>query len=276
LSDHRQPITRTDQWESGTTYEPYVGRWSRLVAREFLNWLNLPSGTRWLDVGCGTGALSQTILHWADPGEVKGVDRSEAFVAFARDQVIDERVSFEVGDAQQLPVESSRYDAVVTGLVLNFIPDQTKALRDMTRVAKPGAVIAAYVWDYADRVQFMRYFWDAVITLHPDALDLDEGRRFPVCQPEPLAALFQSTGLEQIGVRGIDIPTHFRDFEDYWAPFLGGQGPAPTYVSSLAERDRNELRDYLRTHLPTGTDGSIDLIARAWAVRGLRPAHDGL
>ena len=274
MSDNRRRSARTDQWDSGETYEPYIGRWSRLAAREFLNWLNLPSGSRWLDVGCGTGALSQTLLSWAAPSEVKGVDRSAAFVAFARDHVVDDRVSFEVGDAQQLPIETGRYDAVISGLVLNFIPDQTKALLDMVRVAKPGGVVAAYVWDYAGQMQIIRYFWDAVLALHPDALELDEGRRFPVCKPESLAALFQSVGLGQVDVRGIEFPTHFRDFEDYWAPFLGGQGPAPSYVTSLTERDRIELRDYIQTHLPVGPAGSIDLIARAWAVRGFRPASD--
>ena len=179
-----------------------------------------------------------------------------------------------MGDAQQLPIESSGYDGVVSGLVLNFIPDQTKALHDMARVAKAGGVVAAYVWDYVDQMQMMRYFWDAVIALHPDALALDEGRRFPMCRPEPLAALFQSIGLDQVEVRNIDILTHFRDFEDYWTPFLGGQGPAPSYVMSLTERDRIELRDYIQTHLPISSDGSIDLLARAWAVRGLRTAHN--
>lgn len=267
----KQPGAKTDRWDSGAAYEAYVGRWSRLVARELLNWLDVPPGSRWLDVGCGTGVLSQTILQWADPREVKGVDRSETFVAFALEQVIDERVSFVVGDAQRLPIESSRYDAVVSGLVLNFIPDQAKAVQDMARVVKPGSVVAAYVWDYADQMQFMRYFWDAVIALHPDKLETDEGRRFPICNPEPLSALFQSVGLEQVAVRSIDIPTHFRDFEDYWTPFLGGTGTAPTYVMSLTERERIELRDTIQAHLPIGSDGSIDLIARAWAVRAYKP-----
>jgi SAM-dependent methyltransferase len=152
--------------------------------------------------------------------------------------------------------------------VLNFIPDQAQALREMARVTKPGGVVAAYVWDYADRMQMMRYFWDAVIALHPDAPEFDEGRRFPICRPEPLVALFQSIGLDQVAVRSIDIPTHFRNFEDYWTPFLGGTGTAPSYVMSLTEREHIELRDTLQAHLPVGSDGSIDLIARAWAVRG--------
>ena len=269
MVNQNQP--KTDKWDAGATYEPYVGRWSRLVAREFLNWLNVPAGARWLDVGCGTGALSQTILNHADPLEVKGIDPSDAFVTFAREHVVDERVSFELGDAQQLPLESSHYDAVVAGLALNFIPDKPKALGEMVRVAKPASVIAAYVWDYADQMQMMRIFWDAVVALHPAAIELDEGPRFPICGPEPLSELFQSMGLEQVEARSIDVPTHFRDFDDYWTPFLGGVGPAPAYVMSLNEQERTELRDMIQAHLPTGPDGSIHLIARAWAVRGVRP-----
>lgn len=270
MSDDKRTPARRERWDSGANYEAYVGRWSRLVAREFIDWLNIPSGSRWLDVGCGTGILSQTILDGGNPHEVKGVDRSEAFVTFARKQVVDERVSFAVGDAQQLPVESSRYDAVISGLMLNFVPDQPKTLREMARAAKSDGVVAVYVWDYADQMQMMRYFWDAVLALHPDALEVDEASRFPICHPEPLANLFRNTGLEQVEVRSIDIPTHFRDFEDYWTPFLGVTGTAPTYVKSLSERNRNELRDYLQAHLPVASDGSIDLIARAWAARGFR------
>ncbi|MBC7871921.1 MAG: methyltransferase domain-containing protein, partial [Chitinophagaceae bacterium] len=250
----------TDHWNEAAIYETYVGRWSRLVAPEFLTWLNIPSGARWLDVGCGTGILSQTIVQQANPSEVKGVDRSAAFVELARDRVVDESVSFEVGDAQQLSLESSRYDAVVSGLVLNFIPDLPQALREMARVAKAGGVIAAYVWDYADQMQMMRHFWDSVIALHPDAVEFDQARRFPICKPEPLAELFQNTGLGQVEVRSIDVITHFVDFEDYWTPFLGGQGPAPSYVTALNEQERTELRHTIQTRLPIGSDGSIDLV----------------
>ncbi len=266
-----QAIPQADKWDSGATYEAYVGRWSRPVAREFLDWLHVPPASRWLDVGCGTGALSQTILERDNPVEVKGIDSSEAHIGFAHQNVVDRRVNFEVGDAQQLPAESSYYDVVVSGLVLNFIPDQNRALREMRRAVKPGGVVAVYVWDYADGMQMMRYFWDAVIALHPDAIEFDENRRFPICNPEPLVALFQSIGLAQIIERSIDVPTHFQNFEDYWMPFLGGQAPAPGYLRSLNEEDRIALRDYIHAHLPVNLDGSIDLTARAWAIRGLRP-----
>ena len=235
---------RTDTWDSGDAYEPYVGRWSRLVAREFLGWLEVPPGGRWLDVGCGTGALAETILALAAPREVVGIDPSPAYVAFARDRLSDPRARFEVGDAQALQEASATFDAVVAGLVLNFVPEPGKALSEMVRVARPGGgTVAAYVWDYAEGMQLMRYFWDAAAALDPRARQLDEGRRFPLCKPEPLTNLFQRSGLEKVEVRGIDVPTVFRNFDDYWSPFLGGQAPAPSYAMSLSEERRAALRE---------------------------------
>lgn len=273
MSDPKPDSRRTDQWNQGATYEPYVGRWSRLVAREFIHWLRLPAGSRWLDVGSGTGALSDTILRAANPGAVQGVDPSAAFIAYAREQLVDERIRFEIGDAQALPFKNSVYDAVVAGLVLNFVPDKTKALSEMARVAKPGGVVGAYVWDYAGQMQMIRYFWDAVTALHPEAAELDEGRRFPICNPESLGELFRSNGLEQVEVRSIDVATHFQNFDDYWTPFLGGQGPAPSYLMGLNEKQRADLRSYLQAHLPKSPDGTIALVARAWAVRSRRPVE---
>lgn len=259
-----------DTWASGDAYEPYVGRWSRMVAREFLAWLALPQGSGWLDIGCGTGALSQTILEVASPYSVIGVDPSEGYVNFARKHIRDKRVHFTLGDAQALHVESASYDAVVSGLVLNFVPQPSHAVAEMVRVARAGGIVAAYVWDYAGLMQLMRYFWDAAIALDPTAFQLDEGQRFPLCQPESLVQLFQTAGLREVEVCSIDIPTTFRDFDDYWSPFLGGQGPAPGYVMSLSEEQRSLLQERLRATLPTAPDGSIALIARAWAVRGVR------
>lgn len=258
-----------DVWASGDAYEQYVGRWSRLVAREFLSWLGVASGRHWLDVGCGTGALSQTILALAAPAQVKGIDRSDGYIARAQVQVQDSRASFEVGDAQALPDETARYDAAVSGLALNFIPQPDQAVSEMTRVIKSGGIVAAYVWDYAGKMQLMRHFWNAAAALDPQARDQDEGRRFPICQPNPLRELFQNAGLKDVEVRPLDIATDFRDFDDYWTPFLGGQGPAPGYAMSLSAEQRLALRERIRTGLPFAVDGSIPLVARAWAVRGL-------
>jgi len=262
---------RGDVWASGDAYEPYVGRWSRLVAREFVSWLGAPRDGEWLDVGCGTGALCEVILQTASPRCVTGIDPSEGFVAFARHKVTDGRARFQLGDAQALPGPNASFDATVAGLVINFVPDQNKAAAEMTRATRPGGVVAGYVWDYAGEMQMMRQFWDAAVALDTAAIALDEGRRFPICHPEPLATLFRGVGLDGVQVRPIDVPTVFKDFDDYWSPFLGGQAPAPGYCMSLPEDRRITLRERIRGNLPIRSDGTIHLIARAWGVRGTRP-----
>jgi SAM-dependent methyltransferase len=260
---------RNDVWAAGDLYEPYVGRWSRRVAHVFVDWLGLPRGSRWLDIGCGTGALTQAIVEQAAPQAVTGLDPSAGFLAHARSRVPGAHVRFDVADAQSLPQASASVDAAVSGLVLNFVPQPRQALAEMARVVQPGGVVASYVWDYAGRMELMRHFWDVAAALDPAARALDEGRRFPLCQPEALRELFLQAGLADVALHTIEVPTVFRDFDDYWSPFLGGQGPAPGYAMSLSDERRAALRDGLRARLPTEADGRIALVARAWAVRGI-------
>jgi len=267
----RRPPTAAEVWAVGAAYEPYVGRWSRDVARRFIAWLARPPGGRWLDVGCGTGALAGAILDQASPAAVLGIDPSAGFVAYARRRLPDPRLRFAIADARALPAPSAAVDAAVSGLVLNFVPDPVAAVAEMARAARPGGVVAAYVWDYAAGMELMRRFWDAAVALDPSAGRWDEGRRFDtICHPRGLVDLFRAAGLRAVESRAIDIPTRFRDFDDYWTPFLGGQGSAPTFVAGLGEDHRAALRDRLRATLPTAADGSIPLTARAWAVRGER------
>ena len=265
-----RPVGDTGRlWAAGEAYEPYVGRWSRLVAADFLGRLGVPAGSHWLDVGCGTGALSGAILGRCAPASVLGVDPSEGFLAHARRHLTDARLRFCRGDAQALPVADGAFGAVVSGLVLNFVPDQPKAAAEMRRAARQGGRVAAYVWDYADGMQMMRRFWDAAAALDPaGAGGRDEALRFPLCRPGPLRALFEGAGLRAVEVTAIEVLTVFRDFEDYWAPFLGGGAPAPAYCLSLDAERRAALRERLRATLPTEADGSIRLPARAWAVQG--------
>ncbi|ABS26170.1 class I SAM-dependent methyltransferase [Anaeromyxobacter sp. Fw109-5] len=266
-----RPLPR-DVWAVGAAYEAYVGRWSELVAREFVRWLGVPPHRRWVDVGCGAGALARAIVELAAPETVVAVDRSKGFVTHARAGAGDPRVAFHVGDAHWLAVPSSRFDVAVSGLVLNFVADPGKMVSEMARVGRPGATVGLYVWDYASGVELMRRFWDAATRLDPAAAALDEAVRFPGCAPAPLAALLGAAGLSDVETRAIDVPTHFRDFDDYWSPFLGGQGPAPAYAMSLSEDRRVALREAIRASLPVASDGSIALTARAWAVRGSK-AH---
>jgi SAM-dependent methyltransferase len=259
-----------DNWSSGDSYERYVGRWSRIVAAEFIRWLAVPKERTWLDVGCGTGALSQTILALTQPNQVVGVDRSEGFISTARQRVTDPRVNFREGDAQSLPVEDGIADIAVSGLVLNFVPQPNQMIAEMRRSVRANGTVALYVWDYAGKMQMMRHFWNAAAALDSVARDLDEGRRFPLCRPDALSNLFENEGLRGIDTRPIDISTDFKDFDDYWNPFLGGQGPASGYVMSLSEERRSQLRDRIHDSLPFAVDGSIPLVARVWAIKAYK------
>lgn len=256
----------SEAWVRGDAYERYVGRWSRRVAPLFLTWLRIPSGQRWLDLGCGTGSLCAAILDYCSPLCVTGVEPSEGFLQTAKETLAG-RAVFQQGSAKEIPLGNASIDVVVSGLVLNFIPDPCGALTEMVRVTARGGTIGAYVWDYAGKMELIRYFWDAAVELNPDAAKLDEGLRFPLCRPEALAELFISDGLKSVEVKAIDILTPFESFEDYWQPFLGGQGPAPAYVTSLEPSARARLRDRLRERMPVERDGSISLSARAWATR---------
>ena len=259
-----------ERWTIAAAYEAFIGRWSRPVAAAFIDWLAVPPGGRWLDIGCGTGALTRTIIEHAAPVAIQGIDSSAGFIAHASAALAEPRASFAVADAQALPDADSTYDAVVSGLALNFVPQPDRAVGEAARVARPGGIVAAYVWDYAEGMQLLRHFWDVAIALDPAARELDEGRRFPLCQPGPLATLFREAGLHAVETRAIKIPTPFRDFDDLWSPFLGGQGPAPGYVASLDAERQVALREHLRAHLPSAPDGTIPLTARAWAVKGRR------
>ncbi|WP_456833090.1 class I SAM-dependent methyltransferase [Deinococcus sp. UYEF24] len=257
-----------ETWDAAEAYERYVGRWSRPVAQTFVKQLAVPPTSAWADVGCGTAALVKAILEQGAPADVIGFDRSESFIEAARIQVQSGRVEFQIADAVDLPLETGSRDATVSGLVLNFVAEPVRMLGEMCRVTKSGGTVAAYVWDYAEGMAMMRYFWDAAVALHPEDARLDEAQRFPLCRPEPLAALWREAGLSAVTVGEIIVPTLFRDFDDYWSPFLGKQGPAPLYLASVDEQTREQIRSLLESRLKAATDGTIALTARAWTVQG--------
>ncbi len=257
-----------EAWDSGKQYEQYVGRWSRQVAHTFLRWLDTPTGQIWGDVGCGTGALVAGILHQSAPASVLAIDRSQGFLAEARTTITSQCVRFVQADATALPWPSDSCDITVSGLVLNFVPNPSKMLAEMVRVTRAGGRVALYVWDYRDGMEMMRRFWDAACDVTPEDAARDEAVRFPLCQPEPLKALFYEAGLHSLAVRAIELPTVFRDFDDYWLPFLSKQGSAPTYLASLDSEKRERIRALLQARLVPTADGSIHLSARAWAIQG--------
>lgn len=259
--------TISDTWERGDPYEQFVGRWSRRVAPAFLSWLGLPAGRRWVDVGCGTGSLCSAILDHCAPASVVGVEPSEGMARTASANLAG-RADIRRGNATEIRLEDASVDAVVSALVLNFLPDRAAAMSEMSRVSVNGGTIAAYVWDYAEKMEALRHFWDAAVELDPNAAPLDEAVRFPLCRQDALVEVFAGAGLQSVQATAIDIDTPFASFEDYWQPFLGGQGPAPAYAVSLSEGAQARLREALRARIPVRGDGSITLIARAWSVRG--------
>jgi SAM-dependent methyltransferase len=258
-------------WHATDAYEAYVGRWSRPLAEAFLAWFAVPMRRRWLDVGCGTAALTGAILAATDPIAVVGIDPSPEFLGVAQRRVADPRARFAVGDARALRAASDGYDAVVAGLVLNFIPDPAPAVAEMVRAARPDGAVGAYVWDYRGEMQRMRYFWAAVAATDAEAAALDPRPHFHTCEPEPLADLFRATGLGDVAVDAINLPMAFRDLDDFWLPHtMPGASAGQRYASGLDDDRKAVLREQLRATLPIAADGSLHLMDRAWAVRGTK------
>jgi len=256
-----------DNWNSGDPYEYFMGRWSQQMAPEFLNWLNPSYNLNWLDIGCGTGALSMVIHNKYKPATLSLIDPSAGFIAKAK-QRLNGYAEYQVGNVSDIPRVNDSVDIVVSGLALNFFPDIAIAFHEMKRVVKPGGLIAAYVWDYAGKMELLRIFWDTASEIDPEAKRLDEAVRFPVCNPEKLQTLFDGAGLNNLETSWLEIDTVFKNFDDYWNPFLGGQGPAPSYLASLNDELKNKFKTRLIEKMNINKDGSIRLLARAIAIRG--------
>ena len=257
-----------DNWSGGDPYEYFMGRWSKKMSPLFLQWLDSPPGLTWLDLGCGTGALSEAIVNTCHPNALSGVDPSGEFLKKAAMGNL-KNATFRTGSSSSIPLADKSCDIIVSGLALNFFPDLGEAFGEMKRVLKPGGTIAAYVWDYSDKMEFLRVFWDAATEIDAGAIQLDEGNRFPICNAEKLKQTFLAEGLSQIETASLDIETVFQDFEDFWNPFLGGQGPAPGYLSTLSDEMRARLQATIKNKLKIKSDGSIKLIARALAIKAI-------
>lgn len=258
---------KIDRWTSGEHYDQWMGRWSRLLAREFLEWLDLPAGLRWIDVCCGSGMVTEAIVERSAPASVEGVDASAEQIRFAGEHRADSNVTFQIADATALPFADSSFDVAVCGLGLNYVPNPSCALEEFRRVIRAGSTVGAYVWDYAYGVRFVREFWDAAIAIDSEAASFDQKLRFPMCTPEGLRSLFEQAKLEEIDVRALNVVTRFSDFDDYWQPLLTGQGSAPNYLATRDDQVRTAIRERLRTTLPMNSEGAIELPACAWAIR---------
>jgi len=257
-----------ENWRTGDAYEVFMGRWSRRIAEKFILWLGPEPQNSWLDVGCGTGALATAISSLSDPSLIVACDPSETFINHAENHIRDPRVRLMVAGTGSLPGIPGGFDWVVSGLVLNFLPDPQESIYEMCEHTRQGGTVAAYVWDYAGRMEYLRLFWDEAVAMDPEAIALDEGLRFPICKKDELVSVFHSAGMQDVQSTAIEISICFESFSDYWRPFLGGTGPAPLYAASLNPERRTGLRDRLEKRITAGGKGAITLIARAWAVRG--------
>lgn len=244
-----------------------MGRWSRVLARRFIGEIVPPTESAWLDVGCGTGALTEAIADLAQPSRIVGVDTSPAYLEVARKDLGD-RAEFFAAGGDDLPFDDDEFDVVASGLVLNFVPDSLSALTEWRRVVRSNGSVHAYVWDYAERMGFLRSFWDAAISLDPASRKLDQAERFSICHPAALQSAFERAGFTDVVTGHVEITTRFASFEDYWTPFLGGTGPAGSYVAALDDRQREQLVSALEATVTQSADGSIELPARAWTATG--------
>jgi SAM-dependent methyltransferase len=252
-------------------YERFMGRWSRLLAPEYIAFAGVKNGDRVLDVGSGTGSLASAIEARMPSSQVVGVDPSEGFIAFAQKNAKSSRAHYEVGDAQALKFKDGSFDDTMALLVMNFIPDHDKAIGEMRRVTRPQGVVSACVWDYNEGMQMLRFFWDEAVALDP-AIEPKDERHMKLSRRGQLAELWKKAGLLNVQEKPVVIDQAYSSFDDYWGPFTKGAGPGGAYVVSLPEERRRQLEARLRKRvLGDRADGAFVLKARAWCVRGEVP-----
>ena len=245
-----------------------MGRWSRAVGGVFLEWLAPPKGAQWLDVGCGTGAFTELVLGSCSPANVMGIDPFPEQIEYARSLPIARLAEFKVADALNLPFPDCSFDVVASALVINFVPDRPRGLAEMRRVAKPGGLVAGYVWDFAGGratgaplVKGMR-----AIGIEPP---ITPGTKDTTS--EALQSLFTAAGLQTVEVRQIEIEPTYSSFEDFWTSQTGSVSPTAKFIGSLTEPERLRLRDAVRSNLPSNGDGSVSYSACAHAIKARAP-----
>ena len=261
MAEAAQRVTFAD----GAGYEKFMGQWSRVAGSVFLDWLALPAGLKLLDVGCGTGAFSETIHKRCSPSELVAIDPAGTQVAYAQLRYASLGIDFQVVDALSLPFDSGRFDAAVSALVLNFIPDRQKAVAEMNRVTRPGGTVAAYVWDLAGKRGGRQHLNVALakVTGRTAGAELDPDST----TLENLARLFESVGLSDVETRPIDIQITYPDFDDCWNSNMAFASPGKMAFDALTEAQQQQVKQIVKDTLPTDDQDRISYSARVNAVR---------
>ncbi len=253
----------------GKAYERMMGRWSRLAGDVFLDWLDLPKGLRWLDVGCGNGAFTEALIARGGPAEVTGIDPSEGQLAYARTRPGAKSAQFRVADAQSLPFADGSFDAAVMALVISFVPDPAKAAGEMARVVRPGGCVATYMWDIPGGGLPLEPIHKA---MHSLGIALPTPPGFAISRQDKMRAIWEQAGLQSVEARVIRITIAYSGFDDFWDSNAVPVGPAGQAISKLAPAAREQLKAHLRQQLPAGPEGRISYEAFANAVKGRVPA----
>jgi SAM-dependent methyltransferase len=252
----------------GKAYERLMGRWSRLAGDQFLDWLALPKGLKWLDVGCGNGAFTEALIAHSAPAEVVGIDPSEGQLDYARTRPGTKLAQFRKADAQTLPFADDSFDVAIMALVITFVPDPAKAVAEMVRVVRPGGCVATYIWDIPGGGLPLEPIHVAMQSI---GIDTPNPPGFAVARQERMQALWREAGLQSVESRVISIEVSYSGFDDFWDSNSVPIGPAGQAIHRLSADKQEQLKAQLRKQLPAGADGRIAYKAWANAVKGRVP-----
>lgn len=258
-----------EKWDNTSGYEMYVGRWSKLISQDFVDWLSPQSKLKWLEIGCGTGALTKVIIEKCSPAYLLAIDNSDHYLVKAMENVFSNNVTFLNADLSSYPL-NEEFHNVTSGLVLNFVPRIEELLRCTMNNLKCGGQMSSFVWDYGGHYQPMRHFWEAAKEITSSAEAFDAGGKFNICTKENLIQLFRRLDLSDIQFTTMERIATFHNFNDYWLPIASAQGSVTEFMSTLTDAGKDTLKESIKRRLPISSNGEIKLIISALAVKGLK------